>query len=155
GWLGWTLQGYTSQQSLSRDAFIRRYRERVRDDGTEAALRLEWVAAACDVNPASFVIRDIVTTIQRDPTIPTDLREQPAAGEVWISTIHQAKGREFDMVVLARPEKLLSGGPDAAESARLFYVAATRAKREVAQCSGPDWLPEIFDWKEPHLSTGS
>jgi hypothetical protein len=78
--------------------------------------------------------------------VPTDLREQPRPGEVWISTIHQAKGREFDTVVIANLDRLLHPRGTDPEDCRLAYVAATRARRDIHRCAGPYWLPSMFDW---------
>jgi superfamily I DNA/RNA helicase len=44
---------------------------------------------------------------------------------VFVMTAHQAKGKEFDTVILANP--LERNYPDTAEGRRLFYVAVTRA----------------------------
>lgn len=44
---------------------------------------------------------------------------------VFVMTAHQAKGKEFDTVILANP--LERHYPDTAEGRRLFYVAVTRA----------------------------
>src|SRR5262249_13882420 len=68
------------------------------------------------------------------------------AGEVWISTIHQAKGREFDAVVIANLDRLLHPRGTNPEDCRLAYVAATRARRHVYRCAGSHWLPPMFDW---------
>lgn len=46
--------------------------------------------------------------------------------EVTISTIHKAKGKEYDMVILNK-----SGKTDSAESVKVYYVALTRAKKEL------------------------
>ena len=63
---------------------------------------------------------------------------QPDQEQVRLSTIHQAKGLEFDVVfVIMLCEGLfpsfrsLEQDEDAEEERRLFYVAVTRAKDEV------------------------
>lgn len=59
------------------------------------------------------------------------------------STIHGAKGQEADRVVLMLPNKPMQSGDaniDWAEEARILYVGATRAKRELligARRAGP------------------
>ena len=52
---------------------------------------------------------------------------------LYTSTVHGAKGLEFDQVfVLDLVENQFpASGADLAEEARLFYVAVTRAKRDV------------------------
>ena len=52
-----------------------------------------------------------------------------ASGTVHFSTMHRAKGLEFDIVIVVAPESFF-GDPDMTSSQRkLLYVALTRAKR--------------------------
>ncbi len=58
-----------------------------------------------------------------------------------LSTIHQAKGLEWDVVFILRMaagmfpnERALSSAEEIEEERRLFYVAATRARRELVLC---------------------
>lgn len=65
-----------------------------------------------------------------------------AAGtDVVVSTIHRAKGLEFDNVVLVNPSDLLSGTATD-EDASVAYVAITRARDQLmaARCAPPDFL---------------
>ncbi len=50
---------------------------------------------------------------------------------VVVSTIHRAKGLEFERVILIGPQMRLHSSRDLAEEARLLYVAMTRASREM------------------------
>lgn len=63
------------------------------------------------------------------------------AGSLVVSTIHRAKGLEFDNVILVNPGNLLPGGatPD---DAAVAYVALTRARDQIlaAQCEIPRFL---------------
>lgn len=60
-----------------------------------------------------------------------DILNRPHDGAVSIGTIHQAKGREWDVVYLIGCETgTFPSGDNIAEERRLLYVAATRAKRE-------------------------
>lgn len=97
-----------------------------------------------DVNEApslyeqlSHYLMDLITLRETDLCESNSIKEK-----VFISTVHKAKGLEFDNVIIfeaaddvypfynrRRPE-------DFAESARLFYVAMTRAKKRlVILCS--------------------
>lgn len=68
----------------------------------------------------------------------TATKDEP---RVVLSTIHQAKGLEWDVVFILRMaagmfpnERALSNAEDIEEERRLFYVAATRARRELYLC---------------------
>jgi hypothetical protein len=64
---------------------------------------------------------------------------------VSISTIHAVKGREFDQVVILQPYvKNQSNSKNTLEEARILYVAATRARREITRLQR-NGLPNM--WK--------
>lgn len=73
-------------------------------------------------------------------TITLDRSEEPAeGGKVSLMTIHASKGLEFEQVFLAgceetifpSPQSLNEGLERAEEERRLFYVAITRAKKQL------------------------
>lgn len=69
-----------------------------------------------------------------------DLSEPP---RIKLATIHQAKGREADCVILdlhttARTEQEMQLNPDA--ELRVLYVALTRARRTLHLCGSHPWL---------------
>lgn len=68
-------------------------------------------------------------------TVPDDLTAQPSAGLV-VSSIHRAKGLEFDRVLVVEPVVPL-GEPDLAEEARVLYVAMTRAREDLMRLRSP------------------
>ncbi len=67
--------------------------------------------------------------------------EGPAAGKVFLSTIHGAKGLEFETVFILNvnegtlPYKKASSLEEVEEERRLFYVGMTRAKAELFLCT--------------------
>ena len=66
-------------------------------------------------------------TTARDEDRPWNLT---APADITALTIHQAKGREFDNVLIAHPKKLVrQDGSD--EQLELLYVALTRARSRV------------------------
>lgn len=71
--------------------------------------------------------------------VPVELRAD--AGPIVVSTIHRAKGLEFDNVVLINRDRLLPAHADE-EDAAVAYVAATRARDRiaVATCELPPFL---------------
>jgi DNA helicase-2/ATP-dependent DNA helicase PcrA len=64
-----------------------------------------------------------------------------SATDVVVSTIHRAKGLEFDNVVLVNSSELLPGSA-ADEDASVAYVAVTRARDRLltVRCPAPDYL---------------
>lgn len=50
-------------------------------------------------------------------------------GVVYLSTMHRAKGLEFDCVAVVAPKSYLDSNPDGGTQRQLLYVALTRAKR--------------------------
>ncbi len=62
--------------------------------------------------------------------IPAELLRAPA-GAVVASTVHRAKGREFDNVVLVDPESWFSERDDDGPSARRLFVAMSRARSRI------------------------
>ncbi|MGX1807494.1 UvrD-helicase domain-containing protein [Nocardia sp. NPDC055321] len=74
-----------------------------------------------------------------DRRIPDELSgNEPCA--LVLSTIHRAKGLEFDQVVITEPKALDLGSPtaDAPNEARLLYVAMTRARDSMYRLEAPN-----------------
>jgi superfamily I DNA/RNA helicase len=62
-------------------------------------------------------------------TITAQSNHADARGTVHLSTMHRAKGLEFDIVAVVAPGSFF-GDPEATSNQRkLLYVALTRAKR--------------------------
>lgn len=51
---------------------------------------------------------------------------------IRVSTMHRAKGLEFDQVVAVAPKEVLGAPAETLNERRLLYVALTRAKRAAA-----------------------
>jgi superfamily I DNA/RNA helicase len=66
-------------------------------------------------------------------------------GKTHLLTYHKAKGREFDFVVLVVDPRAESGKSPLDEKRRLYYVAATRAKK---------WLGVLYFGKDHGLVLG-
>ena len=85
-----------------------------------------------------------------DPDVVLDDQEpnRKEKGRVMLSTIHKAKGREWDHVGVLGP---LGGMPDwraetddqKEEERRLAYVAATRAKKSLTFCASNQYAKEL------------
>jgi hypothetical protein len=80
---------------------------------------------------------NVVNERLRSGLIPDELTETPSA-QVVVSTIHRAKGLEFQRVFVVDP----SGSPEdpieIAEECRLMFVALTRARSENWHLNAPD-----------------
>ena len=76
--------------------------------------------------------------------------EPPRLGSrVTISTIHRAKGLEFDRVVVVKPSLTeYEGRRSAADDARVLYVALTRPREGIYSLDPPD----VRGWRKARLS---
>lgn len=86
------------------------------------------------------------------------VKDEPVGGKVILSTIHQAKGLEWDRVFVIHacegsfPNKRTYGDSDALEEERrLFYVAATRAKKLLTITYPESIGYEHMEYKAPSL----
>jgi hypothetical protein len=94
---------------------------------------LEESRSVCVIVPTkqdANAVHGAMTTGKLSSTILTaDERDNPESKTVRISTMHRAKGLEFDEVVLLIPQDLRALKSSADEFKRLQYVAMTRAKK--------------------------
>lgn len=103
-----------------------------RDPANSAVLcRTNAHAAWCEAR-----LEGLGVHVKRDPLDPfahesDRFAEVAKAGKVVISTIHAAKGREWDHVVIPPHEFFPE---DDAEDWRVLYVAVTRAKKRLTIC---------------------
>jgi DNA helicase-2/ATP-dependent DNA helicase PcrA len=84
----------------------------------------ERIGMIADMIPEA-TLADVVLAVSQD-------FEYETVGEgVFCSTVHQAKGKEFDTVIIAGCEEgtLPSRRSDLSEERRIFYVGMTRARR--------------------------
>ncbi|MFF4328639.1 UvrD-helicase domain-containing protein [Streptomyces sp. NPDC001591] len=68
----------------------------------------------------------------------------PAPHPLVVSTIHRAKGLEFDRVLITEPEPIGTRGgreDDPVSEARLLYVAMTRPRDDIFRIARPDIWP--------------
>lgn len=64
---------------------------------------------------------------------PDDLESVPV-----LSTVHRSKGLEYDTVVVLDPDGANADRAEAAEEARIVYVALTRARRRTVRLTRPE-----------------
>jgi DNA helicase-2/ATP-dependent DNA helicase PcrA len=108
----------------------------------DAAPRLEDLGALVLACAGTSRLSDVAAEQALEPPASTgDLAGPPMIDEDWLvlSTVHSAKGLEFDAVHLIHaadgnfPSDMSTGSPEGIEEERrLFYVAITRARRNLA-----------------------
>jgi AAA domain/UvrD-like helicase C-terminal domain len=111
--------------------------------------RLERAAAAMSVHPGTLYgfLRSLgpghgravdlrrITDRIREGDLPEELNAV-VPSPVVVSTIHRAKGLEFDRVLLTDPRD--NDASDPGEENRVLYVALSRARREIFHVNQPD-----------------
>jgi hypothetical protein len=131
-WLARTLSGLDIRQ-LGKTAFLQRACEAGFDEVASTAY-WQTLKRIDGRNPSSVDIGFLSERI-RTGDVPDDLSEQTNSNAV-VSTIHRAKGLEFDRVMIIPSRRETE---DSAEVARVTYVALTRPKRELCFMQTPDF----------------
>jgi DNA helicase-2/ATP-dependent DNA helicase PcrA len=108
----------------------------------DAASRLEDLGALVLACASALRLSDVAAEQVLEPPMSTgDLAGPPMIDEDWLvlSTVHSAKGLEFDAIHVLHaadgnfPSDMSLGTPEGLEEERrLFYVAITRARRDLA-----------------------
>jgi DNA helicase-2/ATP-dependent DNA helicase PcrA len=107
----------------------------------DAVARLEDLGALVLACTGTLRLSDVAAEQALEPPVSTgDLAGPPMIDEDWLvlSTVHSAKGLEFDAVHVIHaadgnfPSDMSLGSPEGLEEERrLFYVAITRARRNL------------------------
>ena len=118
------LSGYV-QNTIERRTFMKF----AVDAGVEKQIAKQlWAGilfAADKDNEDDISVADLKRALIAERRVDEALLAEDDA-DVVISTIHKAKGREFDTVLLNQ-----SGGIDSSDSIKVYYVALTRAKKDL------------------------
>ena len=138
-WLALTLMDLEHSQ-LGKTAFLQRSHK---IGLCEEAAEVNWRALKRidGKNPLSLDV-GFLSERMRIGDIADDLCEQ-SDSNIVVSTIHRAKGLEFDRVIVIPTRRETR---DAAEAARVNYVALTRPKRELRFMQTSDF-PGLFQHK--------
>lgn len=158
-WIGAMLSRFKPQQ-MSRSTFEMVYDKAEVDlgdvlwEGLQAPSReVAWRRLA-RASGASDLATSIDLEALRDrlawpDAFPDDqLREEAA---VYVTTIHQAKGMEFDNVALLDARPRMDGDPedDPLEEANIGFVAITRAAKKLERIPAGSIYKACYDWSTP------
>jgi DNA helicase-2/ATP-dependent DNA helicase PcrA len=123
---------------LLRSAFYDDHLTR-RDDNASARIRDLDTLVAYAAQHGS--VPEFLDSLALDPGAGVDVEASDHDDEALVlSSVHQAKGLEFDAVFVIWvaeshfPSPRADSGDDIEEERRLFYVAATRARRDLYLC---------------------
>lgn len=122
-WVSRTLQAFSST-SLTRSDFD----DRLGDTGLAIEIDHDqaWRALRTLGRSGKQVDLDAVAARMRAGWVPDGL-VQTRASDIVVSSVHRAKGLEFDNVIVVPGDTSFSDADDPAEEARVLYVAMTRA----------------------------
>ncbi|MGH4050192.1 MAG: UvrD-helicase domain-containing protein [Clostridium sp.] len=113
---------------IGKSDFLERYLIRVNDNSLEAENRFNVLCSVSNSKDNELKMSDLITEILKSFDIPLELINIEK-DTLTVSTIHRAKGREFDKVYLLQSDFLIQS--QNAEEARVRYVAITRPKTEI------------------------
>lgn len=124
---------------LTRDEFERlSAASEMVDHGFDRATAWSLLHAAAREGRSPTVSRSRLAELIAAGWLPDEL-VAPGPTRLLVSSIHRAKGLEFDRVIIAEPTYESSGpDEDVAEEVRLLYVALTRARDDLLRMTAPD-----------------
>ena len=116
------------------------------EQAIEKALELSfhWITQSIQPGSASICviayskdIRDVTAKVFSKNGLKTEIIDENHhlsnnLDTVYFSTMHRAKGLEFDQVIVLGPSEFLEDVAESDSKRKLLYVALTRAKKEVA-----------------------
>ena len=121
------------EKTCTRDDFVERYCIRVHPDPAEANTAFDALASAVeamlsrDLRSDSLDMQKVKRALRHGSELDGQVLNLPAE-HLTVSTIHKAKGREFDRVYLLNAFNPQSNSTD---EAKVWYVGATRPKNDM------------------------
>jgi superfamily I DNA/RNA helicase len=116
------------ESKVGKGDFLERYLLRINDDIEEAESRFDVLCSVCNIKNNELKLSDLITALIKLVDIPPELTNVEN-DTLTVSTIHRAKGREFDKVYLLQSDFNIKS-PNS-EEARVRYVGITRPKVEI------------------------
>lgn len=128
-WVAELFWDWTSSK-IGKNSFVERCVERLGDDEASAVEKYRALSRLGSGNSRDGIELDVLGERIRSGNVPDQLCEQ-REHTLTISTIHRAKGLEFERVVLLWDEQKLGSEADVdlEEETRLLYVGLTRPRR--------------------------
>ena len=145
-WLGRALGTYPDSR-ITLPEFRARWCELVNSPyQPEPDQAFHWLKRVEGNDTPDLNVKQLHTNLYRGARLPdeVDAYLQPTSERISLSTIHAAKGREFEHVVLLKPRKKGKEEEDTAEEARVLYVAATRARKALSALDRAGLPAHIF-----------
>jgi len=124
------LWDYHADLRIAKPAFIERYCARVTDNEEVASQAFDALSEAVYEEVKKSIELEKLAQALNKPSVKLDtklLNENDAL--ITVSTIHKAKGREFDTVFLL--DSGFTPATDNTEESRVWYVGCTRAKNNL------------------------
>ena len=131
-WIALSTMGVDSAR-ISKNAFLERITTVAGESHQSAEEKWSFLRRLCTDRANDIDLRRLGWRLSAS-SIPQELLDNPGEG-VTVSTIHRAKGLEFERVIVTRPDL----GDDAVEpeELRVLYVALTRAVSWVGLMDAP------------------
>jgi len=102
----------------------------------DAEMAWRWLRTAAGTKGKTLNVPSLARRMAAG-AIPIEL-QSGAAAPVIVSTVHRAKGLEFDNVVLVSPHRWTVDPSTLAEDVRTLFVAATRSRDRMVTVAGPE-----------------
>ena len=129
-WIADCFWDYKADSRMSKAVFVTRYCGRVADDEDKATRCYEALCELIYSDEKPFIeIEKLSAALCKPITKMPELLLNSDESLLTVSTIHKAKGREFDCVYLL--DSRFSPNVTNTEEARVWYVGCTRAKNEL------------------------
>lgn len=114
------------REIISKQDFLDRFRYRVQGGMDAERIWQSFLTMTHSQDPSAISLSRLTAALGVVNNIPSDFYEK--APLLTVSTIHKAKGSEFDRVVLI--ESAVEPSKESGEEARVRYVALTRPKTQ-------------------------
>ena len=124
-WIADVFWDYCSE-TISRNDFTERFIFRCNSSLKPDTLWQHLCKLSKSRNKEVINVADMINALTVANNIPTDFYEEPPM--LTVSTIHKAKGSEFERVIFI--ESHIKPSSDSAEEARIRYVALTRPEKQ-------------------------